>query len=294
MAIGKLAGNNYELGVPEPVGEVASLLSRLRQRANGNGPIMVGFDFPIGLPSSYAKRAGIARFLDILPQFGMGRWESFYAIATSPSEISVYRPFYPFRPGGTQQMHLINALGVASIDELLRTCELSNAARGNACVLFWALGAQQVGRGAIVGWRDVITPALKESPKTVAVWPFHGRLDDLLQGRQTVIVETYPAEACLHLGLTPPGRGWSKRRQADRQRMGKILLKWRMRRGVLIKKKLEAAIRDGFGPGESGEDPFDAVLSLMSMTEVLLDHRAEVEPAAPAIREVEGWILGMK
>jgi hypothetical protein len=127
----------------------------------------------------------------------------------------------------------------------------------------------------------------------VAVWPFHGRLDDLLKDRQYVIVETYPAEACLHLGLMPPGRGWSKRRPADRQSLGKVLLKCADRRSLLFTKKLEAEILGGFGPKESGEDPFDAVLGLMSMTEVLLGDRPEGAPITPAIREIEGWILGM-
>ena len=37
------------------------------------GGVLVGFDFPIGLPLSYARRAGIESFLSALPQFGDGR-----------------------------------------------------------------------------------------------------------------------------------------------------------------------------------------------------------------------------
>jgi len=89
VAIGQLLRTNYELYAPEPVGETATLLSRLQQRANGNDPIIVGFDFPIGLPSSYANHAGITQFLEILPEFGIGRWSSFFEIAAKPGEISV-------------------------------------------------------------------------------------------------------------------------------------------------------------------------------------------------------------
>jgi hypothetical protein len=293
MAVGQLVDDTYELNVPEPVGKVTSLLSRLHQHTKRNGPIIVGFDFPIGVPSSYARHAGIDHFIDVLSQFGTGRWGSFYEIAGRPNEISVYRPFYPFRPGGASQGHLTKALGVTNIRELLRTCELGNTTRHNACALFWTLGAQQVGRGAIVGWRDVIAPALRDSSQGVAVWPFHGGLDDLLENRQYVIVETYPAEACLHVGLTPPGTRWGKRHPMDRQSMGKALLTCGKRSSVFFRKKLEEAVLDGFGPGESGEDPFDAVLGLISMIEVILGHRTEGAPTAPAIRDVEGWIFGM-
>ena len=126
----------------------------------------------------------------------------------------------------------------------------------------------------------------------VSVWPFQGELDELLWTSRCVIVETYPAEACLRLGLTPPGRGWSKQRQADRRCQGKLLLTWAYRRRVKISERLAGAIRDGFTAEDSGEDPFDAVLGLMSMTEVLLGHRAHGAPAEPAVRAIEGWIFG--
>ena len=40
-----------------------------------------------------------------------------------------------------------------------------------------------------------------------------GDLEELLRRDSCVVVETYPAEACLHLGMKPPGSAWSKRRQ---------------------------------------------------------------------------------
>jgi len=51
-------------------------------------------------------------------------------------------------------------------------------------------------------------------------------------------------------------------------------------------------IRDGFGTAEAGEDAFDAVLGLMSMIEVLLDHRSDGVPSIGNIRDIEGWIFG--
>jgi hypothetical protein len=56
-------------------------------------PKLLGFDFPIGLPIAYASQVGIDDFLSFLPKFGHGDWESFYLPATTPSEISLRRPF---------------------------------------------------------------------------------------------------------------------------------------------------------------------------------------------------------
>ena len=114
MATGSLAGASYHLSSPEPVGDVTSLLYRLNQRAGG-GPVVAGFDFPIGLPYSFAEGAQIARFVDILPLLGSGNWANFYNIAASPTEISFSRPFYPYRPGGSSQAHLTSALGVPNM-----------------------------------------------------------------------------------------------------------------------------------------------------------------------------------
>ncbi len=294
MAVARLTGNTYELDTPELVGDVPSLLTRLDKRVTDGGPFVIGFDFPIGVPVSYARCSDIARFVDELPKFGSGRWSQFYELAISPAQISPHRPFYPSRPGGTSQQALALALGMRDIQHLLRVCEHGDAHRGDAAVLFWTLGPKQVGRAAIIGWRDVIAPSLRQKDYRVAVWPFDGEFDLLLQQSRCVIVETYPAEACLHLGLAPPGRGWSKRCQADRRGQGDGLLLWARKRGVTLSERLRTMICDGFGAGESAEDPFDAVLGLMSMIEVLLGHRSPGRHPESAIREVEGWIFGQE
>lgn len=56
---------------------------------------------------------------------------------------------------------------------------MKNSGRNAACPLFWTLGANQVGKGAIIGWRDVLSPALHDD-KGVFLWLFDGFLDDLL------------------------------------------------------------------------------------------------------------------
>ena len=113
-----------------------------------------------------------------------------------------------------------DALGCTNIDSLRRIFEIKTPLRGLASPLFCTLGGQQVGRAAIVGWRDLIARALSDNSLQISIWPFHGRFHELIRQAQISIVETYPAEACLHIGLTPPGRGWSKRSQSDRIRIG--------------------------------------------------------------------------
>jgi hypothetical protein len=85
------------------------------------------------------------------------------------SDISIQRPFYPFAPGNKRHAHLLNALGLDSIDDLRRECEKQQPGRRAACPLFWTLGANQVGKGAIIGWRDVLAPRAKRGERRSAL-----------------------------------------------------------------------------------------------------------------------------
>lgn len=155
--------------------EPGTLLQRLRDRAGGD-TTAVGFDFPIGVPAAYARRAGIEDLLNLLPRLGQGRWADFYAVASTPEDIDLTRPFYPMRPGGTKQKHLTDALGVDGMEELLRRCDRANDTRGAASPIFWTLGGKQVGKAAILGWREILGPALRDEELDVSIWPFDAML----------------------------------------------------------------------------------------------------------------------
>ena len=273
------------------MGDPGTVLRRLRDRANGD-TIAIGFDFPIGLPAAYARRAGISSFLEVLPKLGHDRWSDFYTVASTPEDISSTRPFYPMRPGGTKQHHLVDALGVDDMKDLLRLCDRANGARGAACPIFWTLGGKQVGKAAILGWREVLAPALRDEELDVSIWPFDGGFADLIARGGIVIAETYPAEACLHIGLTPPGRGWSKRSQDGRRAQASSIEAWARPRPVELDDALRARIADGFGPSKNAEDPFDAMLGLLSMVEIALGYREVGAPDTEVVRRVEGWIFG--
>ena len=174
----------------------------------------------------------------------------------------------------------------------MRSCERSHGQRGAASSLFWTLGGKQVGRAAISGWRDVLGPALRNPDLDVALWPFEGSLAELMAAREVVVVETYPAEACVHLGVKPPGQGWSKRTQEGRRGRADRLEEWTEHRPVELDGPLMDQVRDGFGEANAGEDPFDALLGLLSMLEVVMGHQKEGTPQGTPFRTVEGWILG--
>ena len=313
MARAMLAGDGcYAAHSPEPAGEPGTLIRRLLADAGPSGSILLGFDFPIGLPAHYARRVGAHDFLDLLPKLGQGEWSGFYAVAERPGQISLSRPFYPLRSGPkgqTRLRHLLDGLGLESADDLRRCCERARLGRRAACPLFWTVGGQQVGKAAICGWKQVLEPALC-SGTNVAIWPFAGPLDELYRPGRVVIAETYPAEFYTHLGVSfkRAGLGASpkdkvlsqsrsplrsgKRVQRDRAANAGALLAWARNARVRPSPALQAEIREGFGASQEGEDRFDAAVGLMGMLNVVLKRRSPGDPGDEQIRKIEGWILG--
>ena len=285
----------YLAGPVQKVGVGGGLLGRIGvPRERPAGAVVLGFDFPIGLPRAYAALVGVVDFRSALPGFGSGEWADFYLVATSREEVGWRRPFYPATPGGKgdrARWHLHEALGLDDA-ALLRRCE-----RPWAEALFWTLGGRQVGKAAIDGWRGLLAPALRDGRLDVAVWPFDGPLDELVARGGVVVVETYPRELYGHLGVSflraPGSPPRSKRRQADRSANAAALLGWAEASGTVLARALREAVVSGFGPGAGGEDQFDAVAGLFGMLNVLLGGRDPGVPAGDeAVRRVEGWILG--
>jgi hypothetical protein len=139
-----------------------------------------------------------------------------------------------------------------------------------------------VGKAAIIGWRDVLAPALGN----VSLWPFDGSLTSLLLPRTVVVAETWPAE-CYGWFSKDPLR--SKGNQDDRKEFGTSLLRWADDHTVAVEDGLRNEIQGGF---PHGDDAFDAVVGLFGMLQVCLRQREPGEPNEPIIREIEGWILG--
>lgn len=289
VAVATRAGGAYrvEAPVPAPIDLVESVRAR-----GGGGHLFLGLDVPLGVPAAWGAVVGVGSFrslLDILAR-DEERAASFFSPATRPEDISPWRPFYPARPGGARQARLLAALGLTSMDQLLRRCDRATAERGAAGALFWTLGPKQPGKAAISAWREVLLPALASGGDQLGLWPFDGGLA-ALSARRAVIAEAYPAELGLRLGLPAPGRGWSKRRPADRVRQGRALLGWSGQHGVELAEGLRGEIANGFGEEPTGEDRFDAVVGVLGMLAAL---EREVRHGSPAKGDaLEGWMLGL-
>ena len=284
FAKARLQGESiYHISEPGLVGDLDGFLARIQCDAGDDACALVGFDFPIGLPTFYTNRAGILRFEDFLPIAGRGDWAEFYNVAEIPTEISLHRPFYPFRPGGAKQRHLLDALGARSIDDLRRRCELKQPHRKAACPVFWTLGAMQVGKGAIVGWRDVLAPAIRDR-RPVSLWPFAGSLSSLFKSGRTIVAETWPGE--YYRCLCPTLKG-NKEDRGQRTKAGEELLRWVKDNHFVLSAELRASVTNGV---PQGSDAFDAIVGLLGMMQVVLGRREPGE--LEEVREVEGWILG--
>jgi hypothetical protein len=277
----------WRVSAPRLVGHTDDFVALL---TNTDVSTLAGFDFPIGLPIAYASQTDFRNFSAAIDAFGAGAWEDFYRVGDIPTEVSISRPFYPrVSSANAKQILLLNALNVHTIDELLRQCDRATPLRRAACSMFWTLGGNQVGKAAISGWREVVQPARRAGS---LLWPFDGRLAELQTRCNTVICETYPAEAYRHIGVAFESAE-SKTRQIDRRRASSKLLNHCEESQIVMLPEMLTTLKDGFGSLSDGEDRFDATIGLFGMIEVVEGRRQE-GGEDPTAKIWEGWILGQK
>ncbi len=297
MATATLASGRFTAHAPEPVGDLTTLLPRLRERAQKtldtqtSTPILLGLDLPIGLPAAYAQRTGIPAFLPFLASLTPA--SDFFHVASHPGEISLRRPFYPRTPGNSRRHHLTDALQIPW-PALLRLSEQAQAHRPAAAPLFWTMGAQQSGKAAILAWRDLILPALlapTHRSQQIQIWPFHGPLPTLLSHPAITVAEAYPAQYHHALFVKLPG---SKTSQPTRAAIAPALLHWAAIHQLRLTPALTRKIRTGFPPQppSTGDDPFDAVIGLFGILHSLLHYSPQLDPIHPTLTTIEGHILG--
>jgi hypothetical protein len=83
-----------------------------------------------------------------------------------------------------------------------------------------------------------------------------------------------------------------KRTQAGRKEGCAVVRVWASRHRIKFAPGIEQLMQDGFGVPGDGEDPFDALVGLCGMIEVVEGRRAEAPAAPPLSFPREGWILG--
>ena len=286
MAVAVQNNDRWALGNPEPVVEASKLFQKLDIQRQEDGAILVGFDFPIGIPARYGALTGFPDFKSALRSFGTDVWREWYNVCQSREEISIRRPFYPYRPGGRKFDHLTDGLRLRK-EQLLRRCEHATTTRKAACCLFWTLGGNQVGKGAISGWQEIIFPNIDR----VRLWPFDGQLSQLTAAYDIVLAETYPGDVYSQIGL-PPKSKWSKTKPKGRAFAAPALADWLDQRPVVADTELIDLVRAGFSRKLIGEDQFDAFVGLLGMLDVIGGYLVEDAPETADIKRWEGWILG--
>ncbi len=293
VCIGERGPSGWSLAAPvqvDTLAEPSSLLSKLVARAKGRAAL-VGLDAGLGLPAAWGARAGVDAFLPFLrTTVHEDGWERFWEPAASQEEISLRRPFYPRRPGGTRQHHLVDRLGLDSPKALRRLCDQPRAGSPTPCPLFWTLGANQVGKATLAAWRSVVVPGLADPALDLRVWPFSGALERCLDG-DVVLAEVYPGEVAAWLGMQLAAQG-GKRSQQGRQAQAGILQSALDALGVAPTPGLRSSLEDGFGEAPTGEDAFDAVVGAVGLLQCCGGHRPVWQPRHPPVASLEGWVLG--
>lgn len=211
------ADGDFSASGPERIDNPGQLISSLRDRVLPRGAILVGFDFPIGLPASYASSVRVCDFPSVLPTLGKTPfWNELNEIARTHQEIRPHRPSLPPLPRWHQASAPARRSGCGSArrpPQKMRQGASRQETR--VSVLLDLRGA--AGRAATSGWCEVLAPALQQDPNHFFVWPFGGGSIERLQAGSVVVAETYPAEYYRHLGVRfGPGVGGKSSRDARR------------------------------------------------------------------------------
>jgi hypothetical protein len=292
VATAELQGGIYHAHPPRPVLGGHGLIERMRLTPQKSQTTLLGFDFPLGVPAAYARLAGITNFADWFRQLDLD--SQFFRVASNIDEVSVGRPFFPQlittkSPG--IQARFQRALSLTA-EEMFRRCDRPHCGHGGASPMFWALGPKAVAKMTLAGWRTTIRPALAEPRRVYTIWPFDGPMLKLLESSDAVIVETYPRDVYLQLGLHMGAIGTAKTNQADRAAEAPRLLRWCVDNAVRPDEGLVDQIVDGFGAAKDGEDRFDAVVGLFGMIQTMRRATEPELPNDPQARLVEGWMFG--
>ncbi len=284
-AIASRTSNGWKIDAVAPFAELSHVLFD-----NKSQLILAGFDFPIGIPEFWYKAANIDDFPAFLIAAKNGKLDQVFSVAELESEISYERPFYPNnvgKKGEKKKIHLLQKFGLSSDKELFRQCEKSTVNRSAASPLFWTIGAKQVGKAALSGWKEVLIPLLDGG---AILWPFQ----EILFNKSSVgivLVETYPAEYYDNFEQDLM-KNRSKRNQEDRKKACHSIEKWLRHRAISVSEIVKENIISGFGSQNDGEDQFDAFVGLCAMLDVALGNRVAIPSVQPNSLDREGWIFG--
>jgi hypothetical protein len=182
---------------------VSSTLAFARSLA-ARGTVLLSYDAPLGVPASYFQAAiqlapwrEARSFVDWMP------WAcsdtNFLQNGRSAESWRIDRPFFAVPEGKGALKAFENAAAQASVRLRRRIEELSHAKP-----VFLTSGIPgTVGSGAIDLWTGLARELTPE--RDFGIWPFEGRLEELLATRRIVVGEIYPRAAyAVALSSLPP------------------------------------------------------------------------------------------
>ena len=277
---------HYLASAPTAVGSLLTYFTRLRRHVGVDASVFTGLRLS-HRPARAIRNQGRADRLFV--PLCHASVAANGAISTSQPGRS--QPFHRLGPSirqrdsaGTKRQHLVDALGLADNSDLKRRCDRSAEAP------FWLVGPKQVGKAAISGWRDLLAPTLAIDA-SLSIWPFDGRLSDLLARPGIVVAETYPAETYRHLALAISESSRKKGRQPDRAADASKMRAWGTHQWRAPDESTRERDRWRLRPRSDGEDRFDAVVGLFGMLAVVFGNLAPASQRTTRTK-IEGWILG--
>ena len=273
--------------VPPPAGgwTVVAALRAAQGRRRG-GTALLGFDAPIGVPSSFLKVLGcekpewskLRNFSDLLPRLALDR--GFFEPVSRARGWRPARPFFRVPPGPGGRRRFEQAMAARAVDGLRR---IDRLAKGLPVFIVSGI-AGAVGGAAGDLWRGLGGLEAVDRPR---LWPFEGSLDELTAGHGTIVAEIYPRLAYgVALGEGPPPWGRLSIGKSDPGRRAQALdclaqATWVSAGGVTF---------DDLKMAADSDDAFDALFSAAAILRCLIE---EVPLSRPDLEErgSEGGIL---
>jgi len=241
---------------------VASIIENCARHSE-RGFALVAFDAPIGVPASYLDAARSifalpksATFVDWLPK-ALER-PGFLDPVRRPAEWSPARPFFRVLAGRGGLGSFETAARAQGV-ELKRAIEKET--RGNSVFAFDLPG--QVAPAAQSLWTELASGALDTR---VAIWPFDGSLEQLMERASVVVAEIYPRAAygtalAGELPALPRGLAKTKGDVRAAEVVALTQAEWVQRGGVVIDDVQFAIADDG---------DFDALMTAAAILRLTL------------------------
>jgi hypothetical protein len=273
---------------PPKGGWTVSELMKAGMRRRRDGPVLIGFDAPLGVPKSYLdvaistvpEWAGCKGFVDWL--LVASQRPAFFSETADRGAWSLESPFFVIsKKGRLLWEKRARSLGVESLREI-------DKLTGAKSVFVVSGIPGSVGSAARDIWQGLV-PFLKEPSPSVAVWPFKGTLEELAGSEGVVVGEIYPRAAYAN-ALSPKGPN-------QRAPMALAKSKCRVRRQALDQLVAstwvtENAVRVAdLEEALDSDDAFDALLTAAALLRCVLEGTS-LESALSVAAEAEGGILG--